>query len=728
MGDLNNDVSAKSMHHLMLQDVLGSSDAAKESFIYSYGRSFNGFAARLTDEEVQTFSEMEGVVSVIPNTMLQLHTTRSWDFMGLTMNVTTPAPYETDVVVGLLDTGIWPESLSFNDEGMGPPPKSWKGICQTADNFTCNNKIIGARFYKSDGYYDETDFKSPRDSVGHGTHTASTAAGRPYNGASYFGLGKGLARGGVPSARVAVYKVCWAGGRCGLADILAGFDDAIADGCHILSVSLGASSPVEYMQDPIAIGSFHAMKNGILTSNSAGNSGPSPYSVSNNAPWSLTVAASTIDRKFVSQVQLGNGQIYAGHAINSFALNGTYPLIYGGDAANYSAGATDLTSKYCIQDTLNSFKTEGKIVLCDFLYDGSGVLQAKGLGTIMSDRRYTDFAFSYPLPATLLLPDEGESVKAYIRSTSTPIGTILKGETFQDSVAPTVVSFSSRGPNAVTLDILKPDLTAPGVDILAAWSPVAPPSGSPVDKRSVDFNIISGTSMSCPHVSGAAAYVKSYYPSWSPAAIKSALMTTASFMDSRKNEEAEFAYGSGHIDPVRAVHPGLVYDAGVNDYIDFLCKQGYNTTTLRLITGDNTSSCASSTYDKAWGLNYPSIALSIADGQPIKGVFPRTVTNVGYANSTYHAFITAPSGIKITVEPNVLSFKSVGEKQSFLVKIDGGVVSQLPIQSGAITWNDGVHQVRSPVIVYTVLPSMMMPNTVMKPFSFDESSFINGLL
>lgn len=172
-----------------------------------------------------------------------------------------------------------------------------------------HSKIIGARYYNNLNKYYEKDIKSPRDSEGHGTHTASTAAGRKVVGASYYGLAEGLLRGGSPNARIAVYKVCWELG-CPLVDILAAFDDAIADGVDIISVSLGVSFPVPYFKDSIAIGSFHAMKHGVLTSNSAGNNGPLRGWVSNYSPWSLTVAASSIDRKFVSQLALGNGQIF----------------------------------------------------------------------------------------------------------------------------------------------------------------------------------------------------------------------------------------------------------------------------------------------------------------------------------------------------------------------------------------------------------------------------------
>ncbi|XP_068641944.1 cucumisin-like [Aristolochia californica] len=732
MGErLKDGLSASSLHQSMLSNVVGSS-GAKESLVYSYTRSFNGFAAKLSDEEAETLAEMDGVVSVLPNRIFKLHTTRSWDFTGLPQTQSGGSSGQGDIIVGLIDTGAWPEADSFSDEGFGPPPTKWKGSC--AANFTCNNKLVGARMYNSENFSAPTDIQSPRDSEGHGTHTASTAAGRDVSSASYYGLGEGVARGAVPEARIAVYKVCWSYG-CALADILAGFDDAIADGVDIISVSLGSSEVLQYFEDPIAIGSFHAMKWGILTSNSAGNSGPLPYSVLNYAPWSLTVAASTIDRKFVANVVLGNGQILLGNSINSFALNGSsFPLIYGGDAPNVSAGASPDISRYCYPGTLNENKVKGKIVLCDTLYDGSNIMEVNGLGTIMSDIEYStlffDFAFNYPLPATLVSLEDASKALAYVQSTDNPIGSILVGEAWRDISAPRVVSFSSRGPNPVDPDILKPDLTAPGVDILAAWSPVAPPSIYAEDTRSVKYNIISGTSMSCPHASGAAAYIKSLRPTWSPAAIKSALMTTAYVMNPLKNEDAEFAYGSGHINPVKAVNPGLVYNASEQDYVDFLCEQGYNTTTLRLVTGDS-SACTSNATGKGWDLNYPSFALSIEDGQQVFGTFYRTVTNVGPGNSTYYVTVSAPSSLKVTVEPTMLAFSSIGEKKSYKVQVIGGVISQVPIISAEILWKDGVHSVRSPLVVYTVLPpsspSMGINN---KPRSFEGSSIFhkNGIL
>ncbi|KAL1559786.1 cucumisin-like [Salvia divinorum] len=262
MGDRPQDDA--STHHSMLQSVLGSASSAKDSLVHSYGKSFNGFAAKLSEEEAAAIAEMEGVISVFPNRKLNLHTTRSWDFMGFSRGVLEQGQ-EGNIIVGLIDTGAWPEHPSFNDTGYGPPPPKWKGTCQTK-NFTCNNKLIGARYYNSDDDYDDGDIPSPRDTIGHGTHTASTAAGNELAGTSFLGLAEGVARGGVPNARIAVYKVCWAGGFCGDADILKAFDDAIADGVDVLSVSLGYTGISDYFEDSIAIGSFHAMRNGILTS------------------------------------------------------------------------------------------------------------------------------------------------------------------------------------------------------------------------------------------------------------------------------------------------------------------------------------------------------------------------------------------------------------------------------------------------------------------------------
>ncbi|KAL4605088.1 hypothetical protein ACB092_09G003400 [Castanea dentata] len=694
MGDLpKGKISASSIHTNILQEVVGSDGV--DSKLHSYTKSFSGFVANLTSEEAQKLKGMEGVMSVFPNENKQLHTTRSWDFMGFPKNVNRTT-FESDIIIGMFDTGIWPESESFNDQGFGPPPKRWRGICQESSNFTCNNKIIGARYYRSQGQLiGQDDFDSPRDSEGHGTHTASTAAGNLVSGASLLGLGLGTARGGVPSARIAVYKICWSRG-CSDADILAAFDDAISDGVDIISLSVGGA-PKDYFKDSIAIGAFHAMKNGILTSNSAGNSGPSPGSVSNASPWSLTVAATTSDRKFVTNVKLGNGELYEGISINTFDLkNKMFPIIYGGDAPTIGSDPSD--SRLCLAYTIDKKLVEGKILLCDMALDGEQQLATGAVGTIMQDTAFPDVAFSYLLPASSLGLKKVSELKDYYNSSRTPTATIQKSIEGKDELAPYVATFSSRGPNRITRDILKPDLTAPGVDILAAWSEATTVTGDEGDTRIVPYNIVSGTSMSCPHATAAAAYVKSFHPTWSPAAIKSALMTTAYPISVDRNADAEFAYGAGQINPTRAINPGLIYDAGEIDYVDFLCGQGYTSEFLRLVTSEN-NSCPQTTKKLASHLNYPSFTLSSKSKSVRTHVFPRTVTNVGSPMSSYKAIVNAPAGLKIEVIPNVLSFKSLGQKKSFLVKVTR-LETKMDhiIISGSFIWYDGVHQVRSPII------------------------------
>ncbi|PPD86543.1 hypothetical protein GOBAR_DD16497 [Gossypium barbadense] len=655
-------VSTTSLHTSMLHEVLPGNTVGSDVLLYSYHRSFNGFAAKLTKDEAAKLRGKDGVVSVFLSQRKQLHTSRSWDFMGFNRKVKRSV-IESDIIVGMLDTGIWP---SFNNVAI-----------------LFFSKIIGARYYRANGDYSPYDYRSPRDSEGHGTHTSSTAAGGLVSKASLYGLAK---RNGSWWGAI--------GTHCA-------FDDAIADGVDIISLSVGSIFWSDYFDDTIAIGAFHSMKNGILTSNSAGNSGPSPSSITNFSPWSLSVAASTIDRKFVTKVKLGNGVTYEGTSINTFDLKGKmYPFIAGAAAPNTSQGYTSEDSRYCGPGTLDETLVKGKIVFCDYDSNADGPVEAGAIGAVFQSGRHKDYAFAYGLPLSNLNLDDGRIVFDYVNTTENPTATIFKTNVEDNQFAPFVVSFSSRGPNPVTADILKPDLTAPGVDILAAWSEALPLTETEEDTRVVSYNIISGTSMSCPHATGAAAYVKSFHPTWSPAAIKSALMTTAFPMSSENNIEAEFAYGAGHINPALAARPGLIYDAGEIDYVKFLCGQGYSPKQIKLITESNTK-CSEVMNEAVWDLNYPSFALSTTPGDSVTRVFHRTVTNVGSPVSTYKAVVNAPPGLIIQVQPSVLSFKSLGQKQSFTVTIGAQLGNSMV--SGSLIWDDGVHQVRSPVVAYASL-------------------------
>ncbi|XP_075647107.1 subtilisin-like protease SBT4.6 [Castanea sativa] len=689
--------SPLSRHRSMLRQTVQLDSSVETSYIRSYTRSFNGFVAKLTDSEKQRLSNMEGVISVFPRKTLQLQTTRSWDFIGLQESATRNAQAESDIIIGVLDTGISPESESFNDKGFGPPPSKWKGVCEGGLNFTCNNKIIGARYY---GGSRPNSTQSARDGDdGHGSHTASIAAGNRVNNVSFFGLAQGTARGGVPSARIATYRICQPDG-CTNEDILAAFDDAIADGVDIISISVGGVEATDFFEDTIAIGAFHAMQKGIVTSHSAGNRGPSYGSTASVAPWLISVAASHTDRLFIDKVVLGDGRTLVGKSINSFASPATrFPLLHGKEV---SSQCSENNSMYCNEGCLDKKLVKGKYVLCKSNSGDFEAFAAGALGAIVRNEPYMDYSDVVALPAVLLSAKEHDLVLSYVNSTKNPQASILKSETIKDAEAPTIASFSSRGPNFVTPDIIKPDLSAPGVEILAAYSPLDTISFTFDDPRRVHYTLLSGTSMACPHVSAAAAYVKTFHPDWSPSAIKSALMTTALPMSDAKSLGGEFAYGSGQINPVAAVRPGLVYEALKEDYIIMLCNIGYDAKKLQVLSGDTNTTCPKLPVTASpKDLNYPSMAAEVFPAKPFNVTFHRTVTNVGLATSSYKAKIVTNSKVNIKVEPEVLTFKSLNEKKSFVVSVSG---SGLPVKSrlsASLVWSDGTYSVRSPIVLHT---------------------------
>ncbi|XP_071708013.1 cucumisin-like [Rutidosis leptorrhynchoides] len=393
-----------------------------------------------------------------------------------------------------------------------------------------------------------------------------------------------------------------------------------------------------------------------------------------------------------------------GPTINTFDA-AIHPIVSGASVPNIKKGHTsdesrfcDLECRICNLDSLDPTAVKNKIVVCENMFNTDNALLSGASGVVINGNfGYEDLAFNWPLPTTYLSSKNGQKVLKYLNSTKTPTASILKSIALVDKEAPTVASFSARGPNRITLDVLKPDITAPGVDILAAWSLGTTVTGQEGDKRVVPYNFVSGTSMACPHATGAAAYVKSLHPDWSPAAIKSALMTTATPMSPKKNTDAEFAYGSGQINPLKAAHPGLVYDAGESDFVSFLCGQGYNATHLKMVTGDN-SACSGANNKTVWDLNYPSFALSAPQSGSLVRTFHRTVTNVGATKCTYQAKVVAPTGLVVKVYPSSLAFRTVGEKLSFVVTVTATIGSKA--LSGSLVWSDGVHDVTSPIIAF----------------------------
>lgn len=713
--------------HQLWYDSSLKSVSETAAMLYTYSNVIHGFSTRLTEEEVGSLEKQPGVLAVLPEARYELHTTRTPDFLGLTKyEALFPASEaEGDVIIGVLDTGVWPESKSFDDSGLGPVPKAWKGACEVNKNFSstkCNKKLIGARFF-SKGYeeafgpIDETvESKSPRDDDGHGTHTATTAAGSAVPGASLFGYASGTARGMAAKARVATYKVCWLGGCFG-SDIIAAMDKAVGDGVNIISMSIGGGL-TDYYKDTVAIGAFNAMAQGIVVSCSAGNGGPYPGSLSNVAPWITTVGAGTLDRDFPAYVSLGSGKNFSGTSLYSGKpLSGAQvPVVYAANVSNTSTG------NLCMTGSLIPAKVAGKIVVCDRggsarVQKGIVVKDAGGIGMILTNTEdYGEelVADAQLLPSASVGQIAGDLIKKYIASDPHPTATVASGGTqLGIQPSPVVAAFSSRGPNPITPEILKPDLIAPGVNILAGWSGAVGPTGIQSDNRHVEFNIISGTSMSCPHVSGLAALLKAAHPEWSPAAIKSALMTTAyskykngkTILDvSTEQASTPFDYGAGHVDPVAALDPGLVYEATIEDYLGFLCALNYTKVLIKRATNRDFT-CESSKVYTLNNFNYPSFAVPFESASSRKGgagttttvKYTRTLTNVG-TSGTYNASLSSgTSSVKILVEPESLSFSEQYEKKSYTVTFTASSMPSGTNSFAQLQWSDGKHHVNSPI-------------------------------
>jgi subtilisin family serine protease len=671
----------------------------------------------LTSEQAESVAKQPGVVSVQQAEMRYPQTDASPTFLGLDAG---GGPWlrgfdGRGVVVGIIDTGIWPEHPSFADDGSFPPPPVTledtpaNPACNfgnTAQNpndapFTCNNKLIGAReflnTYRAVTGFDPDEYDSARDDNGHGTHTASTAAGNAGVAASIYGIPRGTISGIAPRAHVVAYKAL---GNLGgyTSDLAAAIDQAVADGVDVINYSVGGGASLNGADD---LAYLFAADAGVFVATSAGNSGPGAGTIGGPAsvPWITTVGASTQSRFFEGTVTLGNGAAYTGATITQGT--GMLPLV---DAA--AAG-----SELCVPGALNPAVVTGKIVLCKRGVVGRAaksyaVYLAGGAGMIMYNAVDTDnlFTDNHWVPSVHIDYTPGVAIKNYIAGDANPTAQLSQGVVGSPwPYAPSMTIFSSRGPDPVALDIIKPDVTAPGIQILAGNSPTPDPGSTPEGEL---FQAIAGTSMSSPHVAGVFALLKQAHPEWSAAAAKSALMTTAyqSVLDNDRVSPADpFDFGAGHIRPGgnwskgSVTEPGLVYDAGFLDYLGFLCDEEPS------VFGDPAGTCglleSIGVPTTAENLNYPSIGASEAPGSI---TVMRTVTSVAKENGwrEYTAQVVAPPGYSVTVEPSTFRLRS-GESQTFYVHITNVSAPIGAWRFGSLTWVDktGNYRVYSPIAV-----------------------------
>ncbi|KAI3449829.1 hypothetical protein Pfo_006494 [Paulownia fortunei] len=703
-------------HLSFLDKSISTEEDSSSRLLYSYGSAMEGFAAQLSPFEVEMLKKSKEVIAVRPDRRLGIHTTYSSRFLGLSPTreggAWIKSGFGRGTTIGVLDTGVWPESPSFDDRGMPPVPQKWKGICQEGQNFNasnCNRKLIGARYF-SKGHRVASLTSSPDTVVEYVSPRDSHA---PVPMASVLGNGAGEARGMAPGAHIAIYKVCWFSG-CYSSDILAAMDAAIRDGVDVLSLSLGGF-PVPLYEDTIAIGSFRAMEHGISVICAAGNNGPIQNSVANEAPWIATIGASTLDRRFPAIVRLSNGKFLYGESMypgkGLAAAEKELELVY------FSGG--DKGSEFCLRGSLPRAKVRGKMVVCDRGVNGRAekgqiVKEAGGAAMILSNTEINleeDSVDVHVLPATLIGSEESFQLKSYINSTRRPKARIIFGGTvIGKSRAPAVAQFSSRGPSFTDPSILKPDMIAPGVNIIAAWPQNLGPSALPEDSRRVNFTVMSGTSMACPHVSGLAALIRSAHPKWTPAAIKSALMTTANMTDHLGKPILDgdkpaglFAIGAGHVNPERAINPGLIYDIQPDDHITHLCTLGYSRSDIFSITHRNVSCHDILQKNKGFSLNYPSFSVIFRTGDRRK-MIKRRLTNVGSPNSIYLLELKAPEGVNMRVRPRRLIFKHINQTLSYRVWFISKEIMKTKntrFAQGHLTWvnRSSSYRVQSPISV-----------------------------
>ena len=699
------------------QDAVLSKIGASSRKIYSYRHAMNGFAARLTPKEVAQLRKDKSVLRVWEDRPLQLDTNRTPFFLGLNKpNNGLWAKRNLrgrGVVIGMIDTGIVQEHPSLDDKGIPAPPPDWAGICQAGEGFSssdCNKKLIGARYFL-DGFlagapFDTLavpgEFQSPRDSDGHGTHTATTAAGRETR-ASLFGTPLVDVSGMAPLAHLAIYKACWTAidpdlSGCYFSDTAAATDTAVADGVDVISYSIGTDFA---FVDPTDVAFLFATNAGVFVSRSAGNEGPAPETTAAGEPWAISVAASTTNgRAFVDATRVNSPASIAG---DYPSLEGaiTEPLAFVGPVTDDVVAANPLNA--CAPLT-NGGAVGGQIVLierggCTFdvkltnaVAAGAGaalVFTSEIAPGVENPKVVMGGDLTFPIPGVMIDRAPGLAILAQLTGGATVNVTMQKGIFLSEQRVGNVMGgFSSRGPYPTVPDWIKPDVTAPGVQILAGMTP-EPNSGVTGEL----FQYLQGTSMSTPHVSGIAALLIQKHPDWTPAQIKSALMTTA-----RQNLVKEdgataadpFDFGAGHIRPNDAINPGLTYDAGLLDYVAASCGTDSPLGSAELCAGLESSGTSSDPAD----LNLPSIGVGEVFGTK---TVRRTVTNVGKAG-TYRAHVKAPPGFDVQVTPRQFHIGK-GESQTFEVTFTHVSAPANEWRFGSLTLRDGNHVVRSPIAV-----------------------------
>ena len=695
----------------------------------------NAFSAELTAAQAKELAADPKVAAVNANQMYHLTAVPSTEFLGLENADGSPGVWDQipggrdrageGVVVGIIDSGIAAGNASFAGDPLGAAPSTtqpylagddvtftksdggtFTGECETGVQFDasdCNTKLISARYYVDGfgatkiGTEEQGEYLSPRDGNGHGSHTASTAAGNADVEVTINDRDFGTISGVAPAAKIAAYKVCWDGPDRGSADddgcagidLVNAIEQATVDGVDVINYSIGggAADTTYSYTDQAFLGAAQA---GVFVAASAGNSGPGASTLDNASPWITTVAASTIP-SYDATVSIAPAD---GPAVNylggSTSLSAdpegiTAPFVEAVQVKTAAAAAD--RAVICDAGTLDPALVEGTIVLCDRgvtdrTAKSAEVERAGGVGMVLVNPAPSSVDVdAHSVPTVHVDAGAGNANYIALHAAAQPGTaevTLVDGNPtgLQEPATPQVAGFSSRGPvEADGSNVLKPDISAPGVAILA--------DGANAQGEPGTYEFLSGTSMSSPHVAGLAAlfFGTTMHPDWSPAKVKSAMMTTAYDTVDAAGAPVEdvFAQGAGHVDPTEFFTPGLVYESGSADWQDYIDS---------LSTPEGPSS----------DLNLPSISIGALAGSE---TVTRTVT--AEAAGTYAATVPSIAGVDTVVAPTTLTLAE-GESASYTVTFtsnDDVVLNEF--SSGYLTWTSSDDAVRSPVAVRPVL-------------------------
>jgi Subtilase family/Fibronectin type-III domain/PA domain len=612
---------------------------------------YGGVAARVPANSIADILKIPGVVAVQEDKLNQPLTDSSPQFLGAPSvynQVGTTANAGQGVIYGNLDTGVWPEHPSFADLGNLPGPPGPARACDFGDNpltpandpFVCQHKLIGGQAFLQT-YLSNSDraaaepFHTARDSDGHGTHTASTAGGNIDTNVSVLGAPLANIHGLAPGAWVMEYKVCGIQG-CFDSDSAAAVGQAIVDGVDVINFSIsGGTDP---FSDPVELAFLDAYAAGVFVSASAGNDGPGAGTVNHLSPWVATVAASTQTREFATTltVSASNGDTFTMDGASITPGAGPAPIVLSSELPGYDANCS-------APAPAGAFA--GKIVACQRgggiarVTKGFNVLQGGAVGFVLYNPTLADVETDTHWLPTVHLAD-GTTFVAFMNGHTGETASFPAGQS-RNGQGDVMAAFSSRGPGG---NFIKPDVTAPGVQILAGDTPIMESVESgPAGEY---FQAIAGTSMSSPHEAGAAILLKAMNPDWTPGQIKSALMTTAAksvVKEDGLTPADPFDFGAGRIQLSNSWMPGLTFDESA--------------ARMAALANDPLN---------AVHLNIPSINAPVMAGR-LSTI--RTAKNVSGLRTKYTAQATAPAGASITVLPKSFTLDP-GQSIELIVTIE----------------------------------------------------------